>query len=133
MAVVATEVHTFPVTIPAGTTQAAPLTFSLAMPPRQVVEIDVLVPPGPRGEVGWAIGAAGVPVLPAEAGAYIVTDDEVIHWPLESQINSGAWQMFAYNTGLYNHTLYVRILTVPTLAALEATAPTLAESTALSS
>lgn len=129
----ATEVHEFPIVVPAGTPRSAPLTFNLAMPPRQVVRIDVEVPPGPRGEVGWAIGAAGVAILPAEAGAFIVTDSRVVEWPLEDQIDSGAWQLFVYNTGAFNHALYVRILTVPTSTPGAATAPALIESTALSS
>ena len=67
---------------------------SLDMPPRVVREIDVIVPPGPRGEVGFAIGASGVAILPIQEGAYIITDNERIVWPLENQINSGGWQFF---------------------------------------
>ena len=129
----ATEVHEFPVTIPAGTPRSAPLTFSLAMPPRRVERIVVEVPPGPRGEVGWAIGAAGTAILPAEAGAFIVTDSRTVEWPLEDQIDSGAWQLFAYNTGAFNHALYVRIHTLPVSTPGAATAPALIESSALSS
>lgn len=110
----AIEVHTFTVTVPAGTDSAAPLTFALNMPPRQVQEVHVQVPPGPRGEVGWALGAAGAQVYPIEDGAFIVTDNETIKWPLEQAITSGAWQLIAYNTGQFNHTLYVRFLVVLT-------------------
>lgn len=106
----AVEVHTFPVTVPAGTPSTAPLTFSLAMPPRVVQEVHVQVPPGPRGEVGWALGAAGSQVYPIEDNVFIVTDNETVKWPLEQAITSGAWQLIAYNTGQFNHTLYVRFL-----------------------
>lgn len=106
----AAEVRNFAVTIPAGTLVSAPATIALTMPPRIVLGVNVRVPPGPRGEVGWALAAAGVAVLPWNAGAWIVTDDESIDWPLSQQIDSGAWQLIAYNTGVFPHTLYVTFM-----------------------
>jgi hypothetical protein len=106
----AREVWAFPVVLALGSTPAAPQVANLALPPRVVTEIAVQVPPGPRGEVGFALGAAGNPIIPQAPGVFIVTDNEVIHWVLESQIDSGAWQLFAYNTGAFIHTLTVRFL-----------------------
>lgn len=103
----ASEIRQFQVTIPHGTQVAANWTQPLTFPPRIVERITVLVPPGPRGMMGFAIGAAGVPVLPVNQGAWIVTDDDKIDWPLEDQIDSGAWQLFGYNTGAYDHTIYL--------------------------
>lgn len=110
----AAEVQRFAVTVPAGTLKSAALAFNLAMPPRIVDEIEVVVPPGPRGEVGFQLASGGVQIVPATAGQFFVTDSEVIHWPLEAQIDSGAWQLIAYNTGQFNHTLEVRFLVRPT-------------------
>lgn len=104
----AREIRAFNVTIPAGTPISAGFTADLSFPARIVQQIDVLVPPGPRGEVGFAIGSAGRPVIPEQTGQFIVTDDEVIHWPLENYIDSGSWTFFGYNTGAFPHTLYVR-------------------------
>lgn len=105
----AVEVHSFPVTIPAAT--ITPLTFNLPIPLGRVVrEVRVQVPPGPRGEVGWALGTSGVQVYPRLSGTYVVTDDWTEVWNLEQAIDSGAWQMIAYNTGAVNHTIYVRFL-----------------------
>lgn len=104
----AREVHLFSVTVPAGTPKSAPLAFNLNMPPRIVQLIDVEVPPGPRGEVGFSIGQAGNAIFPYEPGAFIVTDDRVVEIPLEDANTSGSWQVFAYNTGSFPHTLYVR-------------------------
>lgn len=106
----AIEVYEFPVIVPAGTAKTAPLIFPLAMPPRLVPEVHVQVPPGPRGEVGWALGAAGAQVYPITPGAFVVTDNEVVKWQLDNAITSGAWQLQAWNTGQFNHTLYVRFL-----------------------
>jgi hypothetical protein len=106
----AREVHSFEVTVPPGTPQATPQLTNLAMPPRVVTSLHILVPPGPRGVVGFAIAAAGVPIIPYQPGTWFVTDNEQIEWPLDGQITSGAWQLRAYNTGTFAHTLEVRFL-----------------------
>ena len=115
----AREIQRFAVIIPAGTTKAAALAFNLAMPARVVEEVEIVVPPGPRGEVGFQLGSSGSQIIPSTPGQFVVTDDEIIHWPLEGQIDSGAWQMIAYNTGTFNHTIEVRFLVqlVQTLSA----------------
>jgi hypothetical protein len=118
----AREVHSFDVTIPAGTAKAAPQLTSLTMPPRVVTEVEIIVPPGPRGKVGFALAAGGVAIIPYEPGTFFVTDNEIIRWPLEEQITSGAWQLLAYNTGTFDHTLEVRFL-VDLPAAAEAGGP----------
>lgn len=106
------EVREFQVTIPAGTLQADPLVTDLTMPARLVRSVRVRVPPGPAGTVGWALGSAGERVLPWN-GEYVVADNEAIEWPLDGQISSGAWQLIAYNTGTFDHTLYVTFLVDP--------------------
>lgn len=106
----AIEVWRFAVTVLTGTGKAAPATFPLQMPDRAIDEIEIVVPPGPRGEVGFQLASGGIQIIPVTAGAFEVTDDEVIHWPLEDQITTGAWQMIAYNTGVFPHTLGVRFL-----------------------
>lgn len=118
----AQEVRAFAVTIPAGTAKGAGFGSSLAMPPRSVQQIEVRVPPGPRGEVGFQIGTGGNQVLPLNAGQFIVTDDEVITWDLEEQLDSGAWQLLGYNTGTYDHTIGVRFLLNPTQSSQAAAA-----------
>lgn len=114
----ARELHRFGVTVPAGTQKNAPQLTNLSMPPREVIELQVIVPPGPRGEVGFAIGYGGNPVIPYEPNAFFVTDNEKIYWPLHDHITSGAWQCFAYNTGQFAHTLEIRfVCELATLAA----------------
>lgn len=106
----AREVQAFQVTIPAGTAKASPQTTALTMPARIVREVEVLVPPGPRGNVGFQLAMAGNQLLPYTAGTFLVTDNEVLRWPLEGYPDSGAWQLIAYNTGIFDHTLYLRFL-----------------------
>lgn len=106
----AQEIRRKSVTIPANTAKSANFTADLSFPNRIVRELDIRVPPGPRGEVGFAIGAAGQPVIPVEPGAYIVTDDEKIPWPLDGFWDSGSWTFFGYNTGRFPHTIEIRFL-----------------------
>jgi hypothetical protein len=101
------EIKDFTITIPAGTAKSAGFTSSMAFDPRIVTQINVRVPPGPRGEVGFKIGSGGLQILPAAPGDYIVTDNEDLQYPLDDTITSGAWQLLGYNTGVYDHTLRV--------------------------
>jgi len=104
---VSREVYDFAVTIPAGTAKSAGFTSALAMPPRTVTQIDVRVPPGPNGAMSFGIGAAGSTVLPHGGPAYFTMSDQYREFPLEEQITSGAWVLFGYNTGVFDHTVYV--------------------------
>lgn len=119
----AREIRSFAVTIPANTPIANNFTADLSFPPRIVEEIEVEVPPGPRGEVGFSIGSSGVPIIPFQPGVFIITDNEIIHWPVQDQHDSGSWTFFGYNTGSFPHTLYVRFLLVPVQAAVSPLAP----------
>lgn len=101
------EVREFVATCPAGTAIATPTTTSLAMPPRQVNRIRVRIPPGPNGVMGFAIGSAGEPIIPGVQGTWIVASDEVFTWDLADLINSGAWEVRQYNTGIFDHSIYI--------------------------
>lgn len=103
----AVEVRAFEVTCPPGVTSDAPQVTDLDMPVRTVLSIKAQVPPGPLSAMGFAIGAAGVPIIPYDSSVFIVTDDATFDWTLPGQINSGAWQVQMYNTGQYPHTVYL--------------------------
>lgn len=104
----AVELRTFEVLVPAGTLQAAPQTTTLAMPARIVERLEVRIPPGPNGSVGWAFTSGGARVFPFLPGSWVVANDETIPVPVEGAPEAGAWQLQAYNTGRWDHTLYVR-------------------------
>lgn len=112
----AAEVRNFAATIPAGTPITAPVTVSLAMPPRIVRAVRWRVPPGPAGVMGWALAAAGVAIIPWNVGGWIVANDEYDEWPLDGQISSGAWQVQGYNTGVYAHAVFLTFLLDPVSA-----------------
>lgn len=110
----AAELYRFSVTIPAGTAIATPQVTPLTMPSRIVSRVVVRVPPGPRGTVGFAFSSGGVQMIPNNEGAWVVADDEKISWDLAGQIDTGAWQLTAYNLGAFNHTLEIRFECDPT-------------------
>lgn len=104
------EVRQFTALIPAGTPITAPVTVDMSFPPRQVDTIEIRVPPGPNGNVGFALQNSGVTVIPYDSDAYIVTNDDSIEWNLSGQITSGSWQLIGYNNGASDHAVYVRFL-----------------------
>lgn len=106
----AIEVYAFAVTVPAGTPQSALFRQSITMPVRKVDVIEWRVPPGPSGLMGFAVTMGGVTVLPTKPNTFIVADDEHAEWSLTGLPDSGAWQVSGYNTGVFDHTVYLRWL-----------------------
>lgn len=106
----AREIRKFEAKIPAGTAKTAPVTIDVSFPPRVVTQINVRVPPGPNGNLGFQIAAAGNQVIPINLGQFIVANDDRMEWPLTDYIDSGDWQVVGYNTGAYDHTIYVTFL-----------------------
>lgn len=106
----AVQVYAFQVTIPAGTAIASPFRQSTVLPQRQVSTLEIVVPPGPSGLMGFAVTMRGVNVLPVVSGTYVVTDDERITWPLSGLPTSGDWQVSGYNTDVWPHSVYFRWL-----------------------
>lgn len=106
----AAEIRQFTAVIPAGTPQAAPVRVPMTFPPRIVRQVEIRVPPGPSGLVGFALQNSGLTVIPYASDAFIVTAADAINWPLDGYITSGDWQLLGYNTGANDHAVYVRFL-----------------------
>lgn len=106
----ADEIRQYTATIPAGTTAAAPVRVNFDMPAREVQGIQIRVPPGPSGVVGFALQNSGVTVIPYGSDQWIVTSADYIDWTLSNYITSGSWQLLGYNTGAFSHSIYVRFL-----------------------
>jgi hypothetical protein len=103
-------VYAFQVTIPAGTAISAKFSQAISFPPAVVDQIAIRVPTGPLGSMGFALGSSGTPVIPYNVGAWLVMDGESLSWDVDSQFDSGAWQLFGYNTDFWDHTVYLRFL-----------------------
>lgn len=106
----ASEIRQYSAAIPAGTTPAGALSTDMSFPARVVDTVEIVVPPGPNGVVGFALLNSGVTVIPYDSDDWIISNNEVIQWPLNGYITSGSWQLRAYNTGTNDHAIYVRFL-----------------------
>lgn len=102
------EIHAFSCTIPAGTAQATPITIPMPLPLYTVDSIDLDVPPGPGGTMGFYLELGSQQWIPWEAGEWIVWDDRAENWPLSSQPSSESWALVGYNNGTYDHTVRIR-------------------------
>lgn len=104
-------------TITAGTAKASPLVVNIPVVSGIVDAIRWRVPPGPRGLFGWQLAMGGVTIIPENAGAYIVADDEYDEIQVSGLPDSGAWQVIGYNTGTFDHTVYLDFHITPIAAA----------------
>lgn len=103
----ADRLELFPITVAANTAINAPVTTPMVFLQGEVVEIDVKIPPGPSGNVGFFIRAGGTQYIPRTSGKYIVPDNDYFTWPLINAINSGSWAITCYNTDIYPHLIQV--------------------------
>ena len=101
------QYRTFQVAIPAGTLQSAPVRINTRFEPFTVSQVTVRIPPGPLGQMGFRIASSGVQVVPWNAGAWIVANDEFLIYPATNWPDSGDWAVIGYNTGVFAHTIYV--------------------------
>lgn len=109
----ATEVHQFSATIPAGTDISSPITVELGQANYEIESVDLEVPPGPSGLMGFYIALSDQQWIPWEMGEWIVWDDRTESWQTENQVVNGGWEVVGYNDGQYDHTVTVRFHTNP--------------------
>jgi hypothetical protein len=103
----ATLVYQFPVTIPAGTTQAVPLVTATTFEPNVVEHIAWLFPAGCNGLVGIRIGARNVPVLPSGRANWFTRSGDSNDLAVTDMPVTGDWSVIGYNTGVFPHTVHV--------------------------
>lgn len=106
----AERIESFQVTVPAGTLSTAPATTPLTFNVGEVERIEITVPPGPSGLMGFMLFYGEEAVIPYRGSTFIVTDNEHISWPISGYPTSGRWQLFAYNEDQYPHLIFVRFL-----------------------
>lgn len=109
----AIKTYTFQPTIPAGTPLVSPVTLAMQFPIYQVDRIEIKVPHGPNGNMGFYIALSGTQVIPYVPGNWLILDDDNLSWDFSDLPNSGAWELVGYNTGFYPHTVYVRFFVEP--------------------
>ena len=112
----ATEVHQFTATVPASTQVAALYVATFDLDNRVVESIDIEVPPGPVGLMGFYLARSGTQIIPLEQGEYIVWDDRFDTWYLSDYPTAQGWELHGYNLDdAYDHDVIVRFHTNPTV------------------
>jgi hypothetical protein len=105
---VALRTFQYAVTIPAGTPIATPVVTPIALDNWEIESLDVEVPEGPSGLVGFYLENNGIAWLPHSPGQWIVWDGRnqtfyPTDWP-----NASGWALVGYNLGQYPHTVTMR-------------------------
>jgi hypothetical protein len=109
----ATDVIALSATVPAGTVPPSPAVIQLPVGTNLIDKIRWRVPPGPRGNLSWYLAMGGVQVLPQAGGGPVIADNEYAEWAIENLPDSGAWQLVGFNTGIYDHTVYLDFYVTP--------------------
>jgi len=118
----AAEIHQFTRTIPANTPTTALVTIPLGLSNYEIESVDLEVPPGPMGTMGFYVSRSGQQWIPYEAGEFIVWDDRFDNWPLTAQPTGQGWEITGYNLDIYDHDVVMRFHVNP-LTVVAATAP----------
>lgn len=93
------------VTIPAGTAITAPVTIPLTFLEGVVTQVDVQVPTGWNGLVGFRIAHSLTQLIPYNPGDWVVVNGVFLQWPLRAFPTGQKWSVQAYNQGLFDHVL----------------------------
>lgn len=103
----ADRIEPFTVTVPAETTIANFQRTDLAFRDGRVDRIQIIVPPGPSGLVGFRLAHSGQSIIPYTDERWFVVDDLRLDWDADNYPTGGAWELWAYNTDIYSHDLHV--------------------------
>lgn len=104
------RIEVFQVTTPAGTAQASPLTTNLSFNQGIVHKLEITVPPGPSGLLGFRMRHSGQVVIPNSGTNFIIADNQFIQWDLEGYPVGNKWSIQTFNTDVFDHTLYLRFM-----------------------
>ena len=107
-------------TVPAGTAATAPHTVALPFDNWEVEAIDLEVPPGPAGNLGFYLANNGQPWIPRSPGEWLVWDDHKSRFMPTGYPTASGWEIVGYNTGAYAHAVVVRFHVNPVTAAAPA-------------
>lgn len=98
----ATVIRQRTIAVPANTSKANPSKTALVLPIENTISVDLEVPPGPAGLMGFYLAMSGQQLIPFEVGEWIVWDDRFDTWYLDDYPQTGAWSVVAYNLDIAN-------------------------------
>lgn len=103
----ATRVEPFAVLTPAGTDASAYQVTSMAFQDGRVDRVEIIIPPGPSGLMGFKLAHSGQSVIPLSTDQWNIADGQRFDWPLRNFPTGNAWELWTYNTDVYDHTIYL--------------------------
>lgn len=103
----ATRILQYKVSTPLNVFQANPKITVVQFSPALVTRIEVVIPPGPQGQLGFHIDNGNGQFVPQGAGNWINLDDTTLTWDLIDSPDNGNWQIVTYNSGFYPHSISV--------------------------
>lgn len=104
----ALRVFQFVATIPPSTQPTAPATTIFDLDNWELESLDLEVPAGPNGVVGFYVVNNGVQWIPQPAGEWLIWTDQNQSWTFEDQPNASGWGIVGYNEGFYQHSVTAR-------------------------
>lgn len=110
MATPVSKVLQFTCVVTAGTDDTAPIVFQCQLGSSVLEWVEIQVPRGPNGQMGFYVASSGQQVIPYIVGAateWIVSSDRILHLDLVDFPDSGDYQLVAYNTGTSDHTIQI--------------------------
>lgn len=108
----AERVLQFTATIPADT--ADDITVAMPFDGWDIERIDLEVPAGPAGTLGFYLANNGQPWIPRSVGEYLVWDDRRESFTPTGYPTGSGWQVIGHNIGEYDHSVVVRFHVNPT-------------------
>lgn len=103
----ATRIEPFEVLTPAGTAESSYLVTPLSFQEGRVDRVEIIVPPGPSGLVGFKLAHSGQSVIPLTSSTWNIADDTKFDWAISAFPSGNAWELWTYNNDAYPHTLYL--------------------------
>lgn len=94
------------VTIPANTVIASFQTTQADFQNGRVDRLEVRIPPGPSGLVGFRVAHSGQVIIPRRGDEWFVTDNDKLDWDLSNYPTGNAWEIDAYNIDVYEHRIF---------------------------
>lgn len=106
----ADRIEIFAVTVAANTAKNAPQISNTLFNDGIVRHITITVPDGPSGFMGFNFLHMGGPVIPYTGNGFVIANNRVIEWDVSNMPTASGWQLQAYNTDIYPHTVYLEYL-----------------------
>jgi hypothetical protein len=109
------------ITFQPGTTPTAPASTPVTLGDSILLRVDVKVPPGPGGCMGFQVQYANNVILPwGSLAQYLILDGDDIGFDVNTEIG-GTMQIVGYNTGFWPHSIYLRFEYIPIVVASSGT------------